>query len=101
MTTDPDSCALRERSVALRGKRRHRPTIPRRDVDSAVGSGSDAVGIFLRRQPLHNPSRREIDHRQRVTQILRDVQHPAIARYRDAARVPGSAPARWLRCQND
>src|SRR5438045_5627590 len=101
MTTDTDSCALRERSVALRGKRRHRPTIPRRDVDRAVGSGNDAVGIFFRRQPLHDPSRREIDNRERVAQILRDIQHPAIARYRDAAWVPGSAPARWLRFQSD
>src|SRR3954470_7663900 len=101
MPGDLDSRPRSKCPICRRGKRRDRPSAPRRDVHRAIGRDGNTVWVTFCGQTLNDAPRRQIDDGQRVSEILGDVERPSIPGDGDASRIMRSIFARLSGSQHD
>ncbi len=91
VTAGRDRARRRERAARPRGEHGHRVAVPRRGVHRTVRRDRDAVRVPARGEPLQHALRRDVEHRDRIGEILHGVDDPPITRPREPRRIARSA----------
>ncbi len=96
---DPPDSAQRARPAGT--ENRHVPLAPDRHEDRAVPRDGDTKGAVARRQPLGNLSAGKLEHGERVSGVLGEIEPPMVRRQGKARRIPRRLLPRFSGSQHE